>query len=335
MALALLELLCLGSVDSLATPLHPGRVLGPEACTTPAISSEITSEALVRLHKEKAYETIAKPLPRKTIYGHGKVIRVEDGVMQETKQRLASPVVVRQNISQVLEPVIAAPFGYGKCGDRTCPAGWADVRRRQASITYISSLLDLRPFTRRIYIDGGAREFDSSVGSWFRTTYPQAELFEEVFAFDIDKKFGDSYHGKAGTTFLPCALWTTDGKIPIFGKGMLSVFGNSNASQAKGRKRIKKPAIKTAFAPAIDFSKWLLTNVQPNDFVMVKLDIEGAEHELLRHMIQTKAIFLLDEIFVECHWKSWSRARADKSRTDCVKLLTNLRELGLIVHEWF
>eukprot|EP00191_Tetraselmis_sp_GSL018_P007411 CAMPEP_0177613806 /NCGR_PEP_ID=MMETSP0419_2-20121207/22238_1 /TAXON_ID=582737 /ORGANISM="Tetraselmis sp., Strain GSL018" /LENGTH=336 /DNA_ID=CAMNT_0019110661 /DNA_START=90 /DNA_END=1097 /DNA_ORIENTATION=+ len=330
LVLVLLEML-LGSLDVFAAVLQPGRVLGPEACKTLPSTSENSSESLLRLHKEKSYVTFAKALARKTIYGHGKVIRVEEGVKQEAPQKLTSPIVSRQNISQVLEPLIPAPFGYGKCGERTCPAGWADVRRRQANITYLSSVLDLKPFTRRIYIDGGARQFDSSVGSWFRKTYPQAELFEEVFAFEVDKKFGNSYHGKAGTTFLPCALWVQDGKIPMSGKGMLSIFGQPKRMRKK-KSRMKRPT--TVQAPAIDFSQWLLQNVKPDDFVVAKLDIEGAEHELLRHMIQTKTIFLLDEVFVECHWRQWSRARSDKSREDCVQLLKDLRDLELAVHEW-
>ena len=156
---------------------------------------------------------------------------------------------------------------------------------------YISSLVDLKPFRRRVYIDGGSRGYDSSIGGWFKTVYPQADLFDDIYAFDIGAEFAESFKDKANTTFLPCAMSTKDGKVKMFGNSMKTI--QSTAWVVKAAKNHGQ------YAYTIDISNWLHATVSPDDFVVMKLDIEGAEHELLHHLKNTKAIHLIDELFVE------------------------------------
>ena len=40
--------------------------------------------------------------------------------------------------------------------------------------------------------------------------------------------------------------------------------------------------------PAIDFVEWLVRSVNPEDFVVLKLDIEGAEFEVVKEMVRTR-----------------------------------------------
>ena len=40
--------------------------------------------------------------------------------------------------------------------------------------------------------------------------------------------------------------------------------------------------------PAIDFVDWLVRSVSPEDFVVLKLDIEGAEFEVVQEMVRTR-----------------------------------------------
>ena len=52
---------------------------------------------------------------------------------------------------------------------------------------------------------------------------------------------------------------------------------------------------------AINISRWLLMNTLPHDFVVVKMDIEGAEYEVLPHMVEMSAWKVVDHLFVEYH----------------------------------
>lgn len=52
---------------------------------------------------------------------------------------------------------------------------------------------------------------------------------------------------------------------------------------------------------AINISRWLLTNSLPRDFVVVKMDIEGAEYEVIPHMVEMSTWTVLDYLYVEWH----------------------------------
>ena len=305
-------------------------VLDVDACVTkPLAESALGASALQRLHEEKSYQVLNTALPRKSFGGHGKNIevgRTKGPATLQTHQTLKGSEVTRKEIAAALEPIIPYEFGNGKCKHGfPCDVGWKDVRKRQNRIMYVSSLIDLQPFQRRVYIDGGSRGYDSSIDGWFNPGYPQAPSFDAIYGFEISQKFGKTFEGKENSTFLPCAIWTKDEELPMFGKNMNTLSSKSHMSY------IRSPVV----AHAMDFSNWLHQNVSPEDFVVIKLDIEGAEHEVLQYLLETKAIYLLDEIFVECHFNRWSKMRMDKTRADCVSLMQGLRDRGLLLHEWF
>ncbi|KAG0651315.1 Molybdate transporter [Hyphodiscus hymeniophilus] len=52
---------------------------------------------------------------------------------------------------------------------------------------------------------------------------------------------------------------------------------------------------------AINISRWLLMNTLPRDFVVVKMDIEGAEYEVIPHMAEMSAWTVMDHLLVEWH----------------------------------
>ena len=53
---------------------------------------------------------------------------------------------------------------------------------------------------------------------------------------------------------------------------------------------------------AINISRWLLMNTLPRDFVVVKMDIEGAEYDVVPHMVDMKMWSVVDYLLVE--WQS-------------------------------
>ena len=54
---------------------------------------------------------------------------------------------------------------------------------------------------------------------------------------------------------------------------------------------------------AINFSNFLmnLKSKYPNTSIYIKMDIEGAEFEVIEHLIKTGAINLIKELYCECH----------------------------------
>ena len=51
----------------------------------------------------------------------------------------------------------------------------------------------------------------------------------------------------------------------------------------------------------IDFPTWLATNFKAEDIVVIKMDVEGAEFDILAKMLQTDLVSLIDLLLLECH----------------------------------
>lgn len=51
----------------------------------------------------------------------------------------------------------------------------------------------------------------------------------------------------------------------------------------------------------INFSQWLLMNVLPQDFVVVKMNIKGAEYEVVPHMAEMSLWSVVDHLLVDWH----------------------------------
>jgi hypothetical protein len=59
--------------------------------------------------------------------------------------------------------------------------------------------------------------------------------------------------------------------------------------------------------PCMNFSTWLLSNfkdraIAPSDYIVVKMNVEGAEYELIPHLINSGAIHLISELHIQWHW---------------------------------
>ncbi len=67
---------------------------------------------------------------------------------------------------------------------------------------------------------------------------------------------------------------------------------------SKGRVAAKEPLV---VKPCIDVVNWIKEIIDPDDYVVVKMDIEGAEYDVIPKLIRTGAISLIDELYVELH----------------------------------
>lgn len=47
--------------------------------------------------------------------------------------------------------------------------------------------------------------------------------------------------------------------------------------------------------------RWLKASFTPQDYVLVKMDVEGAEHAVVQRLAETGALRLVDRLALECH----------------------------------
>jgi len=76
----------------------------------------------------------------------------------------------------------------------------------------------------------------------------------------------------------------------FWGSSIYAEHHDAKASNAKGTR-----------LTSVNLALWLLQNFSPRDFVVVKMDIEGAEYELVPHLAQMKAGIVIDHLLVEWH----------------------------------
>ncbi|MFD7494161.1 FkbM family methyltransferase [Streptomyces sp. NPDC059832] len=96
------------------------------------------------------------------------------------------------------------------------------------------------------------------------------------------------------------AVWTEDGMIDLF-------LGHHESSTVMPGKRV--PPVydqqidysSPVAVSAVDFSAWLRRTVTPEDHVVVKMDIEGAEYPVLRKLLADGTIDLVSVLYVEWH----------------------------------
>jgi len=78
----------------------------------------------------------------------------------------------------------------------------------------------------------------------------------------------------------------------------------------------------------IDFSKYLKENINKDDYVICKMDIEGAEYEVLGKLIDEDTIDLIDEIYIEWH------NHLLKNNYDTQMFINEMKKKGIKVESW-
>nr|KYP45290.1 hypothetical protein KK1_033165 [Cajanus cajan] len=223
---------------------------------------------------------------------------------------------------------------------------WITLKRNVKNVKYLPSMVDISFKNRYLYVDVGARSYGSSIGSWFRKQYPKQNKTFHVYAIEADKTFHQEYGVKKGVTLLPYAAWVRNESL---------VFeinrdpGEKVQGKGRGMGRIQPLKSSGGFdggevekIPGFDFADWLKNTVSKNDFVVMKMDVEGTEFDLIPRLFETGAICLVDEIFLECHYNRWQRCcpgqrspKYEKTYDQCLQLFTSLRQSGVLVHQWW
>lgn len=223
---------------------------------------------------------------------------------------------------------------------------WVAFKKNLQNIVHLSTVSTLSNYNRHIYIDMGARDYESSIGSWFMNHYPKQGKVFEIFAIEADKSFQSGYANHSDVHFLPYAAWIRNESL-IFGinnneRGGMgrihrSTAGSVAASNLQGFERQDHHFL----VPGFDFAHWLRKMALPDDYVVLKMDVEGTEFQLLPHLFSTGAVCLIDELFLECHYNRWQRCCPERTSKfsstydDCLALFHSLRRNGVLVHQWW
>lgn len=145
---------------------------------------------------------------------------------------------------------------------------------------------------KKIFIDAGGYTGDTV--QLFLEKYPESGKFE-IFCFEPNPEFATHYQDKS-YTFLPYAVWIEDCDLDFYVSS--KPLGSSLLKNKQSKHGVVKETIKVR---AINFSQWIKDNFTIEDFIVLKLDIEGAEYDVLKHMIDQSSICYIKELYVDWH----------------------------------
>lgn len=116
-------------------------------------------------------------------------------------------------------------------------------------------------------------------------------------------------------TFVPAAVGEADGSLDVsWPSGLLLGVdtGPPPISRPPGVPADMRVSV-------VDWVSWVKRHFHQQDIVVVKMDVEGAEHAMLQRMMQDASIKLIDVLGIECHGK----------QLQCKQLLAGLTEHGI------
>jgi len=167
---------------------------------------------------------------------------------------------------------------------------------------------------RKIFLDCGGN-LGRAVDAFFKTYKDACEY--EVFSFEPQTRLNKFYDGALNyrVHLINKAVWTYDGEIEFhFTENVKGSTIFLDYATAEG-------IVKTAKVPCIDLSTWIMDNFEPDDYIVLKMNIEGAEYPVLEKMITDKSLRYINELYVSPHVKkvdSITKARA-KALTENVQ----------------
>jgi len=193
---------------------------------------------------------------------------------------------------------------------------------------------------RSVYIDVGAREFDSKEGmlSTF-AVYPQLLGFDEFYAFEAASGFyklppQPDLVRRLQRQGMSAARAASFARRHFFLQAFIGARSNPSTTP-----------------PTLGFSDLLKTmlGLQPADAVVVKMDVEGYEYDIVRTLLADGTHALIDEILLEVHYGhpammrrfNWCRMPKPGWQFWCSYSLQNatamyraLRDAGVYAHHW-
>jgi FkbM family methyltransferase len=150
---------------------------------------------------------------------------------------------------------------------------------------------------KKVFIDCGAHEGESI--RTFRKLFEDAAEYE-MHSFEANPDLFTHFDKLAeltNFTFHPKAVWKYDGVVNFY---IDTLAGNSKSGSSINSKK-KNLRSEPISAPCIDLANWITSNYSITDYIILKLDIEGAEYDLVEHLIGKNAFAYIDVLYIEFH----------------------------------
>lgn len=124
----------------------------------------------------------------------------------------------------------------------------------------------------------------------------------ECFTFEANPRLAEHYVDLP-TTLIQKAVWSSEGMTRFYIGGH---WGQESSSLFEKKYNVDKNDY--VDVELIDLGKWIIDNFDKDDYIVLKLDVEGAEYEILNSMLEDGSIDYLNELHGEEHFKKHGAA---------------------------
>ena len=145
---------------------------------------------------------------------------------------------------------------------------------------------------KRAFIDCGGHKGESIVWAQKNTDCTEFHSFEPNM--DLWKHFQEP------VVLHKYAVWIADGVIDFY-----YADKDVGSTVMRGKKTAGVRYDRPYEVPCIDLGRWIKDNFTRNDYIVLKMNIEGAEYAVLQSMVKDGSIKFVNELYVEFHKKKF------------------------------
>ena len=148
----------------------------------------------------------------------------------------------------------------------------------------------------KYFIDLGAN--DSCSTRIFRKMFDKKCKYR-IYAFEPEPAFKDNFNNIPNCVFFPYAAWISEGTLDFY-------RDVRDTRKAGGTLLEEKTSVSShnVLMPvqSFDFSKWISTTFNVDDTIILKMDVEGAEYQIIPKMVEDDTIKFISKLDIEWHW---------------------------------
>lgn len=181
---------------------------------------------------------------------------------------------------------------------------------------------------KKYFINCGGH--DGCSARWFRDVIDKkCEYY--IYTFEPDPRFWRSYQDLEKHTLYKKVVWIRDGKIKFYLSDTPLGNGSSVIKEKRTGNLDKDNPITLR---CIDFSQWVKKHFTPEDYIFIKMDIEGAETEVLKKMMEDKTLSYIDKLSVSFHYNKIGVMNAAKNKENIEFVKELEKHLSCPVEKW-
>lgn len=143
---------------------------------------------------------------------------------------------------------------------------------------------------QKVFVDAGSHE--GKISRMFHKKHPEYK----IYAFEPNPNIKPKYSPEV--IFHNKAVWIENTERDFYLYEDTRSEGCSLMYEKQGETIDREHPIKVK---CIDFSRWITETFNRKDKIVLKMDIEGAEYEVLNKMIKDNSIGYINKLYIEFH----------------------------------